>query len=51
MNDVYLCHPRRSAIGRFGGALGNVRLMIWRRRYSAPCSSRRRDSTLRLSTK
>lgn len=25
MNDVYLCHPRRSAIGRFGGALGNVR--------------------------
>ncbi len=25
MNDVYLCHPRRSAIGRFGGALASVR--------------------------
>lgn len=25
MTDVYLCHPRRSAIGRFGGALASVR--------------------------
>lgn len=25
MNSVYLCHPRRSAIGRFGGGLANVR--------------------------
>lgn len=25
MTNVYLCHPRRSAIGRFGGALSSVR--------------------------
>lgn len=25
MTDVYLCHPRRSAIGRFGGSLASVR--------------------------
>ncbi|HKJ95675.1 MAG TPA: acetyl-CoA C-acyltransferase, partial [Gammaproteobacteria bacterium] len=25
MNDVYLCHPRRSAVGRFGGTLAAVR--------------------------
>lgn len=25
MTDVYLCHPRRSAIGRFGGTLSSVR--------------------------
>ncbi|GKW48265.1 3-oxoadipyl-CoA thiolase [Halomonas sp. NCCP-2165] len=25
MTDVYLCHPRRSAIGRFGGTLSGVR--------------------------
>ncbi|MFN3580540.1 MAG: acetyl-CoA C-acyltransferase, partial [Pseudomonas sp.] len=25
MTEVYLCHPRRSAIGRFGGALASVR--------------------------
>ncbi|MBA6421037.1 MAG: 3-oxoadipyl-CoA thiolase [Pseudomonas sp.] len=25
MTDVFLCHPRRSAIGRFGGALASVR--------------------------
>ncbi|GED22345.1 3-oxoadipyl-CoA thiolase [Halomonas halmophila] len=25
MTDVYLCHPRRSAIGRFGGTLAGVR--------------------------
>ncbi|GEK73079.1 MULTISPECIES: 3-oxoadipyl-CoA thiolase [Halomonas] len=25
MTDVYLCHPRRSAIGRFGGTLASVR--------------------------
>lgn len=25
MSDVFLCHPRRSAIGRFGGTLANVR--------------------------
>ena len=27
MTDVYLCHPRRSAIGRFGGTLANVARM------------------------
>ncbi|MGJ7459463.1 3-oxoadipyl-CoA thiolase [Halomonas sp. RA08-2] len=25
MSDVFLCHPRRSAIGRFGGTLSSVR--------------------------
>ncbi|MAX32167.1 MAG: 3-oxoadipyl-CoA thiolase [Halomonadaceae bacterium] len=25
MNDVFLCHPRRSAVGRFGGTLASVR--------------------------
>ena len=25
MTNVYLCHPRRSAIGRFGGTLASVR--------------------------
>ncbi|MEQ5818969.1 3-oxoadipyl-CoA thiolase [Halomonas sp. SCS19] len=25
MTDVFLCHPRRSAIGRFGGTLASVR--------------------------
>ncbi len=25
MTDVYLCHPRRSAVGRFGGTLAAVR--------------------------
>ncbi|TBW58134.1 3-oxoadipyl-CoA thiolase [Marinobacter halodurans] len=25
MTDVYLCHPRRSAVGRFGGTLASVR--------------------------
>lgn len=25
MTDVYLCHPRRSAVGRFGGTLSSVR--------------------------
>lgn len=25
MSNVYLCHPRRSAIGRFGGTLSSVR--------------------------
>jgi acetyl-CoA acyltransferase len=25
MTDVYLCHPRRSPIGRFGGSLSSVR--------------------------
>ncbi|SDL62422.1 3-oxoadipyl-CoA thiolase [Modicisalibacter muralis] len=25
MNDVYLCHPVRSAVGKFGGALSSVR--------------------------
>lgn len=25
MTDVYICHPRRTAVGRFGGALSNVR--------------------------
>ena len=25
MSDVYLCHPRRSAVGRFGGTLSSVR--------------------------
>ncbi|QJQ94193.1 MULTISPECIES: 3-oxoadipyl-CoA thiolase [Halomonadaceae] len=25
MNDVYLCHPVRSAIGKFGGALSSMR--------------------------
>ncbi|WP_027349085.1 3-oxoadipyl-CoA thiolase [Halotalea alkalilenta] len=25
MSDVYLCHPRRTAIGRFGGSLSSVR--------------------------
>lgn len=25
MTDVFLCHPRRSAVGRFGGALSGVR--------------------------
>ncbi|MCG6656611.1 3-oxoadipyl-CoA thiolase [Halomonas campisalis] len=25
MTDVFLCHPRRSAIGRFGGTLSSVR--------------------------
>ncbi|SPJ32186.1 3-oxoadipyl-CoA thiolase [Kushneria phyllosphaerae] len=25
MTDVYLCHPRRTAIGKFGGALATVR--------------------------
>ncbi|MEH6560573.1 MAG: 3-oxoadipyl-CoA thiolase [Marinobacter sp.] len=25
MTDVYLCHPRRSAIGRFGGSLSSIR--------------------------
>ncbi|MBD3895590.1 3-oxoadipyl-CoA thiolase [Halomonas sp. ML-15] len=25
MSDVYLCHPRRSAVGRFGGTLASVR--------------------------
>ena len=25
MTDVFLCHPRRSAIGRFGGSLSSVR--------------------------
>lgn len=25
MSDVYLCHPRRTAVGRFGGALASVR--------------------------
>ena len=25
MSDVFLCHPRRSAIGRFGGTLASVR--------------------------
>ncbi|MDA3919765.1 MAG: 3-oxoadipyl-CoA thiolase [Salinisphaera sp.] len=24
-NDVFLCHPRRTAVGRFGGALASVR--------------------------
>src|SRR5690606_38033628 len=25
MSNVYICHPRRSAIGRFGGTLASVR--------------------------
>lgn len=25
MSDIYLCHPRRTAVGRFGGALASVR--------------------------
>ncbi|WP_445620444.1 3-oxoadipyl-CoA thiolase [Kushneria sp. Sum13] len=25
MTDVYLCHPRRTAVGKFGGALSSVR--------------------------
>ncbi|WP_416139203.1 3-oxoadipyl-CoA thiolase [Halomonas sp. HK25] len=25
MRDVYLCHPRRTAVGRFGGTLASVR--------------------------
>ncbi|MGM0536559.1 MAG: 3-oxoadipyl-CoA thiolase [Pseudomonadota bacterium] len=25
MTDVYLCHPRRSAVGRFGGTLASLR--------------------------
>ncbi len=25
MQDVFLCHPRRSAVGRFGGTLAAVR--------------------------
>jgi len=25
MNNVYLCHPRRTAVGRFGGTLASVR--------------------------
>src|SRR5690554_7455716 len=25
MTDVFLCHPRRSAVGRFGGSLASVR--------------------------
>ncbi|MCK0536697.1 3-oxoadipyl-CoA thiolase [Alcanivorax quisquiliarum] len=25
MSDVFICHPRRSAIGRFGGSLASVR--------------------------
>ena len=25
MTDVFLCHPRRSAVGRFGGALASMR--------------------------
>jgi acetyl-CoA C-acetyltransferase len=25
MNDVYLCHPRRTAVGKFGGALSSLR--------------------------
>src|SRR5690554_8138269 len=25
MTDVFLCHPRRSAVGRFGGTLSSVR--------------------------
>ncbi|MCL7942097.1 3-oxoadipyl-CoA thiolase [Halomonas sp. ATCH28] len=25
MSDVFLCHPRRSAVGRFGGSLASVR--------------------------
>lgn len=25
MSDVFLCHPRRSAVGRFGSSLANVR--------------------------
>jgi len=25
MSDVFLCHPRRSAVGRFGGTLASVR--------------------------
>ncbi len=25
MQDVFLCHPRRSAVGRFGGTLSSVR--------------------------
>ncbi|WP_282038943.1 3-oxoadipyl-CoA thiolase [Halomonas alimentaria] len=25
MTDVYLCHPRRTAVGRFGGTLASVR--------------------------
>ncbi|GAB2785972.1 3-oxoadipyl-CoA thiolase [Halomonas shantousis] len=25
MNDVYLCHPVRSAVGKFGGALSTIR--------------------------
>ncbi|WP_299257843.1 3-oxoadipyl-CoA thiolase [uncultured Kushneria sp.] len=25
MTDVYLCHPRRTAVGKFGGALAGVR--------------------------
>ncbi|PMR67482.1 3-oxoadipyl-CoA thiolase [Halomonas heilongjiangensis] len=25
MTDVYLCHPRRTAVGRFGGTLSSVR--------------------------
>ena len=25
MSDVFLCHPRRSAVGRFGGTLSSVR--------------------------
>ena len=25
MTNVYICHPRRSAIGRFGGSLSSVR--------------------------
>ena len=25
MSDIFLCHPRRSAVGRFGGSLASVR--------------------------
>ena len=25
MSDVFLCHPRRSAVGRLGGSLSGVR--------------------------
>lgn len=28
MTAVYICHPKRSAVGRYGGALADIRLMI-----------------------
>lgn len=28
MQDVFLCHPRRTDVGRFGGTLASARLSI-----------------------